>query len=358
MRSRVQCLNFADLTETDRALWSNFQAADPSLASPYFSYRYVEAVEAVRPGIKVMRFYQNDRPAAYWPFRKGPFGTARPIAGSMDDLHGIVAHPTVRLDLTQPEVRRNIGGYAFSALPYEQRRHGLDGQYGDGNQVIDLNHGFEAWHTARAAESANFRREWRKAEKLISAPSTTLRHDVIDPNSFDRLIALKRDAYARAGHFDLFRLAWPRDLLQQLLETGDDTARGILSTLSIDGEVAAISYCMRSASVLHYWFPAYEAKYAKQKPGLALLFSLAKWAALEGLQEVHLGLGEVQYKRQMASWMMPVRAGALALSPIQAYATGFTAWGTRIEGQNRLSAVPAKYVRKYERMALSGSWRA
>lgn len=358
MRSRVQCLNFSDLTKTDRAVWSNFQASDPSLASPYFSFSYAEAVETVRPGIKVLRFYENERPAAYWPFRKGPLGTARPIAGSMDDLHGIVAHPTVRLELAHPDVRRNMGGFAFSALPYQQRRHGLEGQFGDGNQVMDLDAGFDAWHAARSAESANFRREWRKAEKLLSAPSTTLRHDVVDPVSFERLIALKREAYAQAGHFDLFSLTWPRALLQQLLESGDDQARGILSTLSIEGEVAAFCYCMRSASVLHYWFPAYEAKYAKQKPGLALLFSLAKWAALEGLSELHLGLGDVQYKRQMASWMMPVRAGALALSPIQSYATGFTAWGNRIERRNKLSAVPAKYARKYERMALSGSWRA
>ncbi|MEM7460329.1 MAG: GNAT family N-acetyltransferase [Pseudomonadota bacterium] len=358
MRSRVECLNFADLTRTDRALWTNFQAADPSLASPYFSVGYFDAVEAVRPGIKVMRFYEHERPAAYWPFRKGPFGTARPVAGSMDDLHGIIAHPTVRLDLGQSGVRENVGGYAFSALPFQQRRHGLEGQSGDGNQVIDLRDGFDAWQVSRAAESSNFRREWRKSEKLLAADTTVVRHDVIDPQSFDRLIALKREAYAEAGHFDIFQLDWTRSLLGHLNKSSDENARGILSTLSIQGETAAIAYCMRSTTALHYWFPAYEAKFAKQKPGLALLFSLAKWAALEGLQEVHLGLGNSQYKRQMASWMMPVRAGALALSPVQQYATQFTAWGNRIEDRNQLSAMPAKYARKYERMALSGFWRA
>ena len=358
MRSRVECLNFADLSRTDRALWTNFQAADPSLASPYFSVGYVDAVEAVRPGIQVMRFYEHERPAAFWPYRKGPFGTARPVAGPMDDLHGIIAHPTVRLDLNQSAIRQHIGGYAFSALPFQQRRHGLNGQYGGGNQVIDLTSGFDAWHAARAAESSNFRREWRKAQKLIEAEKTLIRHDVIDPQSFDRMIALKRDAYAQSGHFDIFQMDWPRALLEQLSKTGDDNARGVLSTLSLDGETAAMVYSMRSATALHYWFPAYEPKFAKQKPGLALLFTLIKWAALEGLQEVHLGLGNSQYKRQMASWMMPVRAGALALSPVQQYATGFTTWGARIEGRNRLSSVPSKYARKYERMALSGSWRA
>lgn len=358
MHSSVDCLNFVDLTDRDHALWNNFQAADPSLASPYFSIAYIQAVAAARPGIKILRFSEHGRAVAYWPFRKGPFGTARPVAGPMDDLHGIIAHSTVRLDLDQPAVRRHIGGYAFSAVPFQQSRHGLSGQTGAGNQVMDLNAGFDAWLAARSAESSNFRREWRKAQKLIEANTTQIQHDVIDPSSFDRLIVLKQDAYARSGHFDIFKLDWTRALLEQLLNSRDDNARGILSTLSIDGEIAAISYCMRSQTALHYWFPAYEAKFAKQKPGLALLFTLAKWSALGGIQELHLGLGDTQYKRQMASWMMPVRGGAFALAAVQHCATDFTKWGHRIEGQNRLLAVPAKYARKYERIALSGSWRA
>ena len=358
MRSKVECLNFSDLTASDRTAWQRIQEAEPSLSSPYFSFGYFEAVEAVRPGTKVIRAEMDDFPVVYWPFRKGPFGTARPVAGTMDDLHGVLAHPTTRLDLTGPEIRRHIGGYAFSAVPYQQRRHGLVGQAGDGNQVMDLRGGFEAWLSDRSAVSANFRRAWRKAEALLRAETTVIEHDVVDPGRFERLIELKQDAYARAGHFDIFQLSWPRALLVQLLQSDNDNARGVFSTLKIDGEVAAISICMRSTSVLHYWFPAYEAKFAKQKPGLALLFSLAQWAGSNGLLELHLGLGDDQYKRQMASWMMPVRAGALALSPIQTYATEFTAWGHRVESRNRLLSVPAKYARKYERMALSGSLRA
>ena len=358
MRSNVECLNFSELTTTDLAIWRKFQATDSSLASPYFSTSYYQAVEATRPGIKVLKFYDSGRPTAYWPFRVGPFGTARPVAGLMDDLHGIVAHRSVRLDLNQQDVGQHIGGYAFSAVPYQQRRHGLVGQIGDGNQVMDLSDGYEAWRSARAADSSNFRREWRKAEKLISDERTRILHDVIDPKSFTRLIELKREAYARAGHFDIFQLDWPRALLEQLLKSSDENGRGILSTLSIDGETAAICFCMRSQTVLHYWFPAYEAAFAKQKPGLALLFSLAKWAEQEKIKELHLGLGNAQYKRQMASWMMPVRSGALALSRLQQYATDFSSWGNRIEGLTRWSGVPSKYVRKYQRVALSGTWRA
>lgn len=358
MHSSAEYLDLGELTDVDRVLWGNFQAASPSLASPYFSYAYAAAVNVVRPGVKVLRFYEKDRPAAYWPLRPGPFGTARPIAGPMDDLHGMIAHPAVSISLSKSKVRQHIGGYAFSAVPFNQRRHGLTGHYGDGNQVMDLSDGYDAWLADRSEASSNFRREHRKAEKLLNEETTVIRHDVIDPKSFARLIALKQEAYVRSGHFDIFALEWPQPLLEELLRSGDQNARGILSTLSIDGELAAVTYCMRSLNVMHYWFPAYEAKFAKLKPGLALLFSLAKWASLEGLQELHLGLGDTQYKRQMASWMMPVRCGTLALSPTQQLATEFSAWGTKVEGRNRLLDIPAKYARKYDRAALAGTWRA
>lgn len=358
MHSSVDELEWGELTETDRVLWTTFQALDPSLSSPYFSYGYYDAVEAARPGIRVLRFFVDGRPAAYWPFRKGPFGTARPVAGSLDDLHGIIAHQSVALELDQVAVRKHLGGYAFSAVPYQQSRHGIRGQTGHGNQVMDLSQGFKAWCATRGADSANFRRQWRKSQTLLADPAVEVRHDSIDMCSFDRMVELKREAYARAGHFDLFQLPWPRQLLLNLMKSSDLNARGMLSTLSIGGTVAAMAYCMRSASVLHYWFPSYEPRFAKQQPGLALLFSLAEWAEGAPIREIHLGLGDTQYKRHMASWMMPVRAGALALSPAQHVATRFTEWGARLEGRNRLLNVPAKYARKYERMALSGDWRA
>ena len=358
MRSSVDYLDFKQLSDIDVQMWTRFQNADPALASPYFSYAYVKAVDNVRPGVKVLRFHENGRIAAYWPLRKGPFGTARPIAGSMDDLHGIIAHPKAVLDLTDPAVRRHLGGYAFSAVPYQQCRHGLSGQFGDGNQVMDLSAGFTAWQEARSEESSNFRREWRKAQKLLEHEAVDVRFDVVDAKSFDRMIELKREAYAKAGHFDLFRLGWPRALLLELMKYDDGNARGVLSTLSITGEISAIAYCMRSTRVLHYWFPAYEAKFAKQKPGLALLFALAKWADQESITELHLGLGDTQYKRQLASWMMPVRGGTRALAPAQKIATKFSEWSARIEGRNQVLDLPAKYSRKYDRMALSGSWRA
>ena len=358
MAIRIDYLDLSDLSAGDRAEWLRLQSLDPNLSSPYFSPGYVEAAAHARAGVKILRFEDAGQPVGFWAMRPGPLGTARPVGGPMDDLHGIVAHPDVTLDLSDRDVARHLGGFAFSAVPASQQRHGLRGQWGDGNQVMDLSGGYEAWLKDRQDASSNFRREWRKCEKLLSDPETRVQHDVVDPAAFQRMIELKQDAYHQSGHFDLFSLAWPRQLLENLSANRAPDAHGVLSTLHIGDDLAAVTYCMRSRSVLHYWFPAYEEVFAKQKPGLALLLSLAEWASGEGLSELHLGLGETQYKRQMASWMAPVRGGSLALSALQKLATSCTAVSLRIEGSSRLLDIPAKYARKYDRAVLAGSWRA
>ncbi len=358
MTKQVDLLALGALLPEDLAAWSRLQASDEALASPYFSADYALAADTARPGVKVMRFRENGETVAFWAVRPGPLSTARPIGGPMDDLHGIVAAPHTRLGLSGPAVTRLIGGYAFSAVPSSQRRHGLAGQWGAGNQIMDLSSGYQGWLDERQDASSNFRREYRKVEKLLADPGTQVRHDVVDADAFDRMIALKREAYRQSGHFDLFSLDWPRRLLETLLEARRPGARGVLSTLHIGGELAAVTYCMRSPTILHYWFPAYEERFAKQKPGLALLVSLAEWAAGDGIRELHLGLGETQYKRQMASWMAPVRGGAFAAGAPQKLATSCTAISLRIEGSSRLLDMPAKYVRKYDRAVLAGSWRA
>lgn len=358
MATKSDIIDFADLTGADREAWAALQASDPFLRSPYFSYSYAAASNIARPGVKVLKFSDGRTPVAYWPVRPGPLGTARPVGGPMDDLHGIIAAPETVLDLCQRSVTRHVGGYAFTAAPYTQQRHGLTGHIGDGNQVMDLSAGYDAWLAERQSASSNFRREHRKVDALLKAPGTVVAHDVVDDAAFDRLLELKQVAYYQSGHFPLFSLEWPRRLQETLAERKASDARGVLSTLHIEGELAAITYCMRSERVMHYWFPAYESRYAKLKPGLALLFSLAQWSAGEGIEELHLGLGGMQYKRQLATYMAPVRAGALALAAPQKIATSASSLAARIEGRHRLLDIPAKFARKYHRVMLAGALRA
>lgn len=367
MRATFDIQPITTLSSDDVASWSGLQQSDPSAASPYFSHGYAKAVDDVRPGVEVAVWRMGGEAIAFLPIRRSRMGMARPVGGPVDDLHGIICAPGTRLDLEAHRVRAKMQGYAFSAVPYAQCRHGLHGDRGDGNQVIDLSEGFEAWVASRSSVSSNVRRELRKAQRLLDADNVDIFHYESSGNlpedTLPRLVQLKTLGYGAAGHFDIFALDWPSLLLQRLLDTDTPDARGLVSTLHIDGQRAAISYVMRSSRVMHYWFPAYEAEFSNAKPGLALLLAQTKWAAETGITEFHLGLGDAQYKRQFASWMMPVRQGALALG-----------WASRLAGRAasasfalearaprkaaRVLAMPAKVARKWERAALAGTLKA
>ena len=76
------------------------------------------------------------------------------------------------------------------------------------------------------------------------------------------------------------------------------------------------------------------------------------------VEVLELGLGDVEFKHLMGSWMSPVKGGSLAIRAPQKIATSLTGVTTRIEGQNALLDLPAKLARKYHRVMLAGALRA
>ncbi|MEQ8557450.1 MAG: GNAT family N-acetyltransferase [Henriciella sp.] len=355
MTQTATLLPLPALSANDKASWTSFRAEDPSLASPYFALSYLQTLEKVHPGIEVLKVCEGERTVGFLPFRRDLIGTCRPPDGPLADLHGVIASPDSAIDLSTALETAGLGGYAFSAVPYQQARHGLSGMTGEGNQIIDLSAGYDGWLAERYEANSAFRRTHRKILKLFDDHEIEITHDRFDPRVFNRLIELKQDGYASAGHFDVFSLGWPQALLDALCHEETGEVRGVMSVMKINGEVAAACLCMRSASVLHYWYPGYEKAFADLKPGHAMLFSLAEWAAGEGISEFHLGLGNVQYKRQMASYAAPVRQGVLAVATPQKILTRFNAWSQAREASGgRLFALPAKLARKVDRVALMG----
>ena len=66
---------------------------------------------------------------------------------------------------------------------------------------------------------------------------------------------------------------------------------------------------MRSPTVLHYWFPAYDVSYAKYSPGSLLLLDISRSAAALGLREIELGHGQEAYKVAATDRAIPIASG-------------------------------------------------
>lgn len=347
----------SDLSPDELEAWQAFRRDDRALASPYFALGYLRAVEKARPGIEVLCWSDGATPTGFLPLRRAALGLARPVGGPMDDLHGVIAPAGQTLDIPQAMRSVGLGGYAFSAAPYTQVRHGLIGHCGEGNHIIDLSAGPDTYFAQRGAASRSFKRLRSKARRLIKDQGVEVRHDTHDPAAFNRMIELKQLALAEAGHLDLFSLDWPRKALEAIAASTATDARGVLSTLHMDGRLAAVTFNMRSEDVLHYWFPAYEPDLADSQAGNALLFSLVDWAAAEGIREIHLGLGAAQYKVMMGSYAMPVRIGETAVGRGAKLFSTFAAKARRLENRGGF-ALPAKLARKFDRVCLAGTLRA
>ena len=70
-----------------------------------------------------------------------------------------------------------------------------------------------------------------------------------------------------------------------------------MSTLRVEGRLAAGEICLLGAGALHSWIPAYDAEFSIYSPGLQLLRALIAGTGELGVDRVDLGAGHGYYKR-------------------------------------------------------------
>jgi CelD/BcsL family acetyltransferase involved in cellulose biosynthesis len=114
----------------------------------------------------------------------------------------------------------------------------------------------------------------------------------------------------------VFRPAWTRALLERLLSIDTPRFAGTLSALYAHGELVAVHMGMRSRTVWHYWFPAYDPGFARYSPGLILLAAMLQAAPAAGLRRVDLGKGEALYKRRLMNAEVPIAEGRVELPSV------------------------------------------
>jgi hypothetical protein len=87
------------------------------------------------------------------------------------------------------------------------------------------------------------------------------------------------------------------------------------------GTVAA-HFGMRSGTVWHHWFPAYDPQFQKQSPGLIILWRMAQSAEGLGLTMIDMGLGDFEFKLRFANAAVPLAEGRVGASWFSALRDG------------------------------------
>ncbi len=344
----------SELTGAEQQAWDQFARDDPSAAGPNFSRSFAEAVEAARPDARVAVARLRGSVVGFLPLHPGLGGHARPLGGPISDLHGLVVRPDVYLDVPGLLAPAHLSAFAFHAAPALQPTFFRAADEHDGVHAVDLSSGFAAYEADRRALKdkafKNLDRRARKADREIGAPVFQL-HDQ-RPSAWESLTAWKSAQYRAAGHPDVFACDWVLRLFKVLRRGGPD-ARLVVSSLSFGDRLAAVHAGLAGRGVFQFWFSAYDPALAPYSPGQQLRLEILKAHGALEAAEFHLGRGDYQQKRDLATHQIAVAAGVVG-APSATWlairaARAVEEAASRMPLLGTLSAVPGKAFRRIDR---------
>ena len=302
------------LNVIERDAWRAFVEADPNLATPYAALGFADAVAAARRDLLIVVQSRAGTPEAFLPLHRGFAGHARPLAGPLGDHHGVIAEPGVEVDLRAMLRAAGVGAFDFHGALGRQSAFAEFGAVEDGSWVADLSEGHGAFVARQKKLGGNTFRTIHAAHRKIEEREGAVRIRFHDdrPEALAALYRWKSAQYRATGHFDVFSAAWTRTLVETLAHAARSDCRGVLSSLEIDGRIAAVHFGIMGPRAMHYWFPAYDPDYSKLAPGNALKMAICAELAARGVDELHLGPGDFRYKAALGSWQIPLRQGCVA----------------------------------------------
>ena len=137
-----------------------------------------------------------------------------------------------------------------------------------------------------------------------------------DPHAIATLMRWKFDRYRTRGYFDIYAEPWIRQLLDRIHAKLTPQFGGVLSLLFAGGELAAGHFGLRSRSLLHHWFPAYNPNFATYSPGMILMLEIAKHAPVAGVRQIELGgFDDYPYKRRLMTHSIELAEGVAHVNP-------------------------------------------
>ncbi len=314
----IEVLPLRDLDMGLVSQWSSLRTQESVYRSPFFSFEFVKAVAAVGPQIEVAVVRQDQQLLAALPFQRISGQFARPVGLGVNDAHGYLKRPGVSVDPLAILRGCRLSGYEFHAAPpnaLETERFAVGRTR---SFLADLTVDPRGYENYLKENSDTIDRQGQKTRKLIrTLGSLRLEFDCRDPAMLDLLIKLKCDQYQRTHTYNILAVDWIQRLMHRLHGEGDSPVRGILSVLYAGHHPVALHYGMTEGTLLHYWFPVYDAKYSYGSPGTILFLEIAKQATERGYQAIDMGYGEQPYKHKLTNVITEMSYGLVDSSPMR-----------------------------------------
>lgn len=312
---KVSAVPFRELGPSHLARWREILAASPALDSPYFTPDFVAAVADVRPTVEVGVLEEGGQVVGFFPYERSDGNVADPVALDFSDFQAVLAAPGTAWDPAEILRGCRLTAFRFDHLLAEQAPF-LPHHFSVApSPWVDLSRGVAAWRAERkqagSSEIETILYKRRKAERRAGPIRFVLQ---ADPEAvFPELLRWKGAQLVATGMPNRLERPWVRQLLERVRNQQTAAFSGVLSALYLGDRLAAAHFGMRTGTVLHYWFPAYDAELSAHTPGNICLLELADAVAADGVRRIDLGKGPERYKQALASGSTPVAEGAVHL---------------------------------------------
>lgn len=293
--------------------WRAIQHSNPDLQNPCFSPEFTQAVAASRDDVQIAIIEERRQIVAIFPFQRKAGGRGIPVGGIVSDYQGLICHPNFSCNPKELLKACRLISWDFDRLLATQQSFKPFHKLCEPSALIDLSQGYETYAAERRAAGTE---QIKKCNNLMRRLQLEIGPIQFIPHSPDRealakVLAWKSRQYRKTGWRDLFALKWGRSLVEQIHATRSENFAGLLSLLYAGDKLVAGHLGMRSRSVWHYWFPAYDPQFAKYSPGLLLLLKMAEHAPQIGLRTIDLGTGLTLYKRRLMNASISVAEGSI-----------------------------------------------
>ena len=315
---RTRTIPASELTSADVAAWSVLQLADPVVASPFFRPEFTAAVAEVRSDARVAIVEDSEGAAGFFPFQVGRFARGHPIGGPLSDYQGAITRPGWEWDARELIWSCGVTAWYFDHLLAAQRSFEKFHHVPTESPIIDLSGGY-ARYAEEHVKTLSEPRKKRKLEREVGP----VRFEVhcADSGMLETLMRWKASQYVDTGKFNIFTMPWVVAVVKRIHAEQGANFSGLLSVLYAGDTPVAAHMGMRSPTVWHYWFPAYDPDFAKYSPGMLLLLEMAAAAPSMGVKIIDMGKGKAVYKQRLQNGFVEIAEGSVPVAPVpSAYA--------------------------------------
>lgn len=284
------------------ALWKGFCDGNPLYQSPFYRPQFTQAVAHVRPDARVAVLEQAGSVVGFLPFHLTRGGAGKPIGGHINDYHGPILEAGIELSGQALLEAAGISAYDYNHLPAAFTALAAGARAFSISPQMDLSGGYEAYVARKDSRWSKGQREARRRHRKTESELGAVRFAFHDPSdrAHELHVAMKNAQYARMGLRMALGEGWTGEVLDRLRHTQEPDFAGVMSTLHAGDRLIAAHFGIRSANVLHWWFPSYDLALHKLGPGINLVNHCAMAVNRHGVSTIDFGKGDEDFKLHFA----------------------------------------------------------